>query len=198
MEGKLQTSFIPKQPLVENKAKKVPMSANLFSVIGWIIFIIAVLASLGVFAYGQYLTSSIKTKNAQLTKRLNSFDATSVDHFVQLDARLQAANTILNNHMAVSTLFTLISDNTVQSIQFTEMKYTYDDSGKLILVLTGKAPDFASVALQSDRFSSQTYLRNQVFSNLGLDLDGGVLFKYTASVDPAALQYNNDNSASVN
>lgn len=189
MEGKLQTSFIPKQPLVEKKIKGVSASAGIFSIIGWFIFLIVIAASLGVFAYEQYITKSIESKGTELSNRIKSFDTATVDHFVKLNSRLKAAATILSNHLAVSTLFDLISKSTVQSVQFTDMKYSYEDVGKLNLSLSGKAPDFASVALQSDTFSSQTYLKNQVFSNLGLDQDGGVLFKFTASVDQASLQY---------
>ena len=193
MEGKLQTSFIPKQPLVESGAKKPSAPTSIFSIIGWFIFIVAILASAGVFAYGKYIESSISSKNIELGNRVKSFDASSVDHFVQLDARLNAAASILDKHLAISTLFDLVSSNTVQSIQFTDFKYTYDESNKLTLVLGGKAPNFASVALQSDKFSAQPYFQNQVFSNLGLDQDGGVLFKFTAGIDQAVLKYKGNN-----
>lgn len=189
MEGKLQTSFIPKQPLVENRATKAPTSTGLFSIIGWFIFIVVVLASVGVYAYEQYLTKSIDSKNTDLSNRIKSFDPATVDHFVKLDARLQAAQTILNNHLAVSTLLDLIGKDTIQSVQFTDLKYNYDNGGKISLSLNGKAPDFASIALQSDTFSAQPFLHNQIFSGLGLDQDGGVLFRFTASIDPSSLQY---------
>ena len=74
MEGKLQTSFIPKQPLVESKAQKAPISAGIFSIIGWFIFILAVAASLGVFLYEQYVTKSIDSKNVELSNHIKSFD----------------------------------------------------------------------------------------------------------------------------
>lgn len=189
MDGKLQTSFIPKQPLVENGAKKASAPAGLFSIIGWFIFIVVVLASAGVFAYEQYLTKSIDSKNTELSNRIKSFDTATVDHFIKLDARLQSAQAILNNHLAVSALLDLIGKGTIQSVQYTDLKYSYDEGGKLTLALSGKAPDFASVALQSDTFSAQPYLHNQVFSGLGLDQDGGVLFKFAASVDQSSLQY---------
>jgi hypothetical protein len=189
MEGKLQTAFIPKTPLVEKGVKKTPVPVSIISVIGWFIFIIAIIASVGVFLYEQYLTKAIDSKNTELSNRVKSFDVASVDHFIQLNARLQAAADILDNHLAFSTLLSLIADNTIRSIQFTDFKYAYDDGGKITLNLSGKAPDFASVALQSDNFSSEPYLQNQVFSGLGLAQDGGVLFKFTSSVDPSALKY---------
>lgn len=189
MEGKLQTSFIPKQPLVENGAKKASGTTSIFSIIGWFIFIVVISASVGVFLYEQYLTKAIDTKNTDLSNRIKSFDTESVDHFIQLDSRLQSAALILNNHLAVSNLLDLIAENTIQSVQFTDFKYSFDDSDKISLNLSGKAPSFASVALQSDAFSAEPHLHNQVFSNLGLDQAGGVLFKFTASVDGSALKY---------
>jgi hypothetical protein len=193
MEGKLQTSFIPKTPLVESRVRKTPISRSILSIIGWFFFLAVILASAGVFAYEKYLANTIDAKNIELSNRLKSFDIASVDHFVKLNARFQAAETILNNHLTVSTLLKLIADDTVQSVQFTDLKYSYDDSGKITLALSGKAPNFASVALQSDTFSAKTYLQNQVFSNLGLAEDGGVLFKFAASVDGPALKYKNAN-----
>jgi hypothetical protein len=189
MDGKLQTSFIPKQPLVENKAKKAPASTNILSMIGWFIFILAVAASLGVFAWENFIQRSINTKNAELSNGIKNLDPSTIDHFVQLEGRLQAANTLLNNHLAISNLLKLIGDNTVESVQFSDFRFTADDGGKLTVVMSGRAPSFASVAFQSDTFSAQPYLRNQVFSNLGLDKDGGVIFKFTASVEPSTLQY---------
>lgn len=189
MEGKLQTSFIPKQPLVESGAKKTSAPMSIFSIIGWFIFVVVVVAAGGVYGYAKFIENSIASKNADLATKINSFDTKTIDHFVQLDSRLQAAETILDKHLAVSGLFDLISSNTVQSVQFNDFKYSYDDNGKLSLVLNGKAPNFASVALQSDNFSAQPYFRNQVFSNLGLDRDGGVLFKFTASIDQSVLKY---------
>ena len=193
MEGKLQTSFIPKQPLVENRTRSSPGSIGIFSIIGWFIFIVVIAASVGVFVYEQYITKNIESKNAELSQRVKNFDAATIDHFVRLDSRLQAASIILGNHLAVSTLLSLIAEYTVQSVQFTDFKYSYDDGGKIIISLSGKAPNFASVALQSDTFSTKQYLQNQVFSNLGLDQDGGVLFKFIASVDQATLRYKSTN-----
>jgi hypothetical protein len=193
MEGKLQTSFIPKQPLVETRVKKTSAPKSVFLIIGWLVFLVVILASIGVFLYEQYLTRTIDSKNTELSNKVKNFDVASVDHFVKLDARFQTATTILNSHLAVSTLLGLLSNNTIQSVQFTDLKYSYEDGGKLSLALSGRAPSFASVALQSDEFSSQSYLQNQVFSNLGLDQEGQVLFKFAASVDPSALQYKSVN-----
>jgi len=189
MEGKLQTSFIPKKSVIENKVRSNP-TTNIFTMVAWFVFIVVAAASIGVYAYEQYLTNSINTKNASLTNILTQFDTASVNHFVELDAKLKAASDIINNHLAFSALLKLIADNTLVPIQFTSLKYSYDTSSyKTSLSLSGKAPDFASVALQSDRFAGLSYFKDQSFSGVTLDESGAVLFNFSASVAPSAFKY---------
>ena len=174
---------------METKIHGAP-TTNIFSMIAWFIFVVIFVASVGVYVYEQYITKSITAKNAELTNIFTQFDVSSVDHFVQLDSKLKSAKSIIDSHLAFSTLLGLISVNTVRSIQFTDLKYAYDDVGnKVSIALNGKAPDFASVALQSDKFFSLPYFREQIFSGTSLDQAGNVLFNYSAFVDPAVLKY---------
>lgn len=194
MEGKLQTSFIPKSQLAKNKTNTTRVTFGIFGIIGWFIFLVVILGSVGVYLYEEfYLVKTIEAKNLELNEKVKNFPVDDIVAFEKLEARLQTANTLLSNHLAVSTLLNLIAENTIVSVQFTNMAYTYDDSGKLSLSLSGKAKNFESVALQSDTFSSKVYLQNQIFSGLALDQDGWVSFKFSATVDQSALKYKSVN-----
>lgn len=197
MEGKLQTSFIPKKPVVETKAHNGP-TTNIFSMIAWFIFIVALASSVGVYFYQQYLNKSLEAKNVELTNIVNNFKInTSIDHFAQLDAQLKAVNGIINRHLAFTAVLDLISDATIRSIQFTDLRYAYDDGGdKTSLSLNGKGVDFASVALQSDRLSTLTHFRDQNFSGISLDKSGNVMFNFSASIDTNVLKYKDTLNAS--
>ncbi len=188
MEGNLQTSFIPKKPLIDTKRRS--SSRNIFSIIGWFVFIIALLISAGVYAYSYYLTGTITKMNADLNQKVNSFDNSSVDQLASLDSRIETAKNILNSHTIVSKLFDLIGQSTLKSVQFKSFSYTSPESGKAaVITLNGKAPDFSSVALQSDTFSKESYLKNQIFSDLALDKDGGVNFRFTGTVNSGDFKY---------
>ena len=190
MEGKLQTSFIPKKPIVETKAHNAP-TTNIFAMIAWFIFIIIAAASVGVYVYELYISKSIDTKNAALANILRRFDTASIDHFVTLDARLRTANTVLGSHLAFTALLDLIGTNTVRSVQFTDLKYTYDNSAKTALSLTGVVPDFSSAALQADRFAGLNYFTNQSFSGISLNPNGSVNFGFDSSINTSAIRYLN-------
>ena len=188
MEGKLQTSFIPKRSVVETKPH-VSSTSSVFSVIGWFIFAATVTMGVGVYFYESYISKSIETANAKLSTIVQQFDSTSIDHFVQLDTSLQQATNLLNNHVAFSAILPLIADNTLQSVQFTSFRYGYDEGGKVSVALSGKALDFASVALQSDKFFSLDYFKSKSFSGIALNTDGSVAFNFSATVDPSVLLY---------
>ena len=189
MEGKLQTSFIPKRPIVETKIHNAP-STNIFSAIAWFVFIVVAVASVGVYFYGQYLTKSISSKNAELTNIINQFNNNSISHFSQLDAKLKAATTILDSHSAFSYLLGLIGSNTLQSVQWVNLNYSFNSSGSdTLLSLKGIAPDFTSVALQSDRLLGLTYFKNQNFGSISLNEDGSISFSYSTGVQPSSFKY---------
>ncbi len=187
MDLKLQTSFIPKKMSADSRIRKTPM--GLFTIAGWFLFIVAVLAAGGLFAFNYVTAQSIESKRAELETKAQSFPASDVQDLVRLSNRIETAKTILQGHLTLSKLFELISAQTIQSVQFTGFNYAATGN-KLSVILTGKAPDFSSVALQSDTFSRLSYLKDQIFSDLTLGPDNkSVMFKFTAAVDPSAIQY---------
>src|SRR5947209_3003537 len=107
MDGKLQTSFIPKKPLIDT-TKKRSRPIGIFSMAAWFVFIVAVAAAGGLYAYNQLLKNNIATANANLIKKVNSFDTASVDQVSALNDRIEAAKSILASHTAVSHIFDLI------------------------------------------------------------------------------------------
>lgn len=186
MDPKLQTSFIPKKNTGENRRRSIPL--GFFTIFGYIVFGLSVVAAVGLFSANFLLTRSIAAQDAELLAKVKSFDSRSVNDLIRFDTRLETAKKILASHLATSAIFSLLSQNTIQSVQFNGFTYN-NDGDKIMVTLTGKAPNFASVAIQSDTFSEVPYLRDQVFSDVTLAQDGTVAFKFVATVDPTALAY---------
>jgi hypothetical protein len=195
MEPKFQTSFIPKQSLSQvptptRKTSHSPVFA-LGTVIATVIFILAVTASALLFLYEQYLSSSIKSDQQSLAKAREAFEPALIQELTRLDQRIEAANQILDQHIAPSGLFNLLQTITLQNVQFTS--FSYDNgtasAGLVHISLTGRAKSFKSVALQSDVVGTNQYLRNAAITNLGLDQSGNVSFDLTADVDARLVSY---------
>lgn len=184
MDPKLQTSFIPKKD--SGVRRNVPI--GFFNIVGYTVFALSLILALGLYAGNHSLKNTIESKKDELNDKVKNFNVGGLEELIRFDARLNTVATLLDNHISVSKLFELLADSTAQSIQFTSFDYSRDGE-QLSVTLDGKAPDFASLAFQSDTFSSRRFLKDQVFSDVTLLPEGGVSFVFTANVDPLLVKY---------
>jgi len=85
----------------------------------------------------------------------------------------------------------LLESITLKSISFDNFSYKTDETGRVSIVMDGKASSFGSVALQSDVFSDNKFIEEPIFSNLNLDNKGNVVFNFVAFVNPQLVLYKN-------
>lgn len=194
MEGKFQTSFIPKK----NVGPQLPLgkpvrTTNFFSLIVTIVFVTVIIISIGVFAYNMYLDRTHKGVQEDLTAQLDALKAQNSDiiKLTRMDLRLKSTKSLLDQHVALTQLFQFLSDHTLSTVRYTGVRYNVID-GNLNIILSGEAKSFASLALQSDELlkdESREYVKGFTFSNYNLDPDGDVVFLLTATIDPDSMLY---------
>lgn len=191
MEPKFQSSFIPKGPIAQPGVSGVTLSRNKKSFFGFIatlIFIVAVLAAGGVFAYKIYLGRSITSMNENLELARKSLEPETINELSLLNQRILSTKDLLTKHSVISPLFDFLEASTLKNVRFTSFKYGVIE--KVIqLEMKGQARGYAAVALQSDIFNKNSSLTEQVFGDLDLDDNGNVIFTYSAKVDPALVSY---------
>jgi hypothetical protein len=195
MESRFQTSFIPKKPIepVSSEISSDRQPLGLFFSAAVFITIMTLLAAGGVFAYSQILGKEITNKQQSLQSSEKEFDPSLVTQLERLDDRIQSAGTLLSNHIGFSTFFTLLQNDTLKTIQYTNFQYTYAGPNKVSVTLSGVAQDYASVARQSEIFSDATYthgyIQSPIFSDLNIDQSGNVVFSLTALISPDLISY---------
>jgi hypothetical protein len=108
-----------------------------------------------------------------------------------LDRRLNATVSILDEHIAVSPIFSLIEKSTLSTVQFTKFDYEMpsDATGDVKVTLTGIAPGYEAIALQNDAYASEKTIKNPKFSNLELDQRGRITFDVEFYVERGELAY---------
>ena len=75
MNPKVQTSFIPKSPVASvSFSHSTSGRINIFLVVAVIIFIVSIVAALGVFIYQRSLVSSISDMSTRLAKARDEFE----------------------------------------------------------------------------------------------------------------------------
>ena len=189
MEPRFQKTFIPKETFGPAVARKRVAGSGILAVLAFVVFLTTVALSVGAFLYTQYLKSSLERKEASLTRAREAFDPQLIEELTRLNDRLKLAKQVLGTHVAPSQLFDLLEKGTLESVRFSDLRYTVLDNGQITVFMSGVGRTFNAVALQSDIFGKTPYIKDPIFSDLSLDDKGNVEFDFNAVLDPTLLTY---------
>lgn len=209
MDPKLQASFIPKRPLIEGGPSLLSSrsgNVNIFFFITVALFVISLLIAGGLFALNFYENSQISKAISTLADIPKKYPYQQMLDLTRLDNRIETTKTILKRHLAVSSVFNVLSQATIKNVQFTDFKY--DDTAGVknplaapTFSLNGIAKSYNSVAFQSDIMRQNANFKNPIFTNLHLDDKGNVGFSIDGSFDPSVTLYSStlaQNTTTVN
>lgn len=190
MVDAINTSFIPKKTVSSNK-KGEAKSVDLILLLSVLVFAVAIVASVGVFIYKNYLDNKIGESKIMLEREKNNFDITSIEKLSRLDQRLMVAEELLNNHVDLIPFFQLLQENTLKNVQFETFNFSANGEGVEVL-MKGVARSYSTVALQSDVFGEIPHIHNPIFSDLDVNNKGDITFNFSASIDGNFLLYKNN------
>jgi len=191
MEPKFQTSFIPKKPIISEPGSRVAVShsINIFSAIATIIFVLTILTSGGVFIYKNILESQILLSDKSLNAAREAFHPEKIQELIDADSRIMATKRLLEKHVAVSELLTLLQSLTVKRMRFTSLSYINKNTGLPTLSIDGEAATYNALAEQKDIFGQNEFIKNPQFSNFSLMDNGAVSVKFFTTLDPKLVSY---------
>ncbi len=195
MDPQVSTSFIPKKPLTGERPRA--SGFGFIVLIAILLFIASGAAAGGVFVYGKVLEGQLTSKKNQLEQAQSAYDPGVIEDLVRLDARMNQGRGLLSKHIAPSSIFMLLAEQTLEDVQFTSFSYTINEAGGAEIEMKGRAKDFSTVALQSDQFGSNKMLREIVFSGIAIGDTGGVSFNVSAVIDNPNLLYSKHLNQSI-
>lgn len=185
-----KSSFIPQKSLTPIQKRKGP-SVGLFFIIAVIIFVVSIVSSIGVISYKKVLEKSLDSKAISLERAREAFDPNLIKEFSRLNQRIELSASLLNNHISITPLFALLEELTLKNVKFNTFEFSVRDSGQIELTMDGQAANYATVVLQSDVFSENRFLKNQIFSNINLDNSGNIGFSFNTRVDSDLVSFKN-------
>jgi len=189
MDNKFQPSFIPKGPVVGNSLRDADMSGGITYILAEIIFGFTIIACIGLFGYEKLLQAQIQKMSGDLQAATETVQPELIRDLSRASSRFQSAKLIINNHVTVSRLFSLLESLTLQTVRFNDFSYSADQKGALTIMMSGEARSYASVALQSDIFLNDKSFISPQFSNLDLNQKGNVTFSFKSKIDPGVVSY---------
>lgn len=205
----MQTSFIPKKPIVATPEESRGIS--LFLLLAIIIFIVSIAMAGGVFLWKDSLVKKIAADKVALEAEKDSYEEKTIDALIRLDDRLKVSEDLLGRHLAVSPVFLMLEKNTLQKVRLRTLKFTYGSNGKGQIDLTGVAQNYSSLgslnqgyeilSKQSDAFGEEklrTLISQPVITDFSPTVDGNVQFSFSAIVNPDLVSYEKSFNSGVN
>jgi hypothetical protein len=202
METKFQTSFIPKKSVASiggvGVAKATPRrSSSLFMILAVMIFIISLGAVGGMYLWKEYLVSKQENYKKQLVQKEKQFDSNLIQQLKRENVKIDLAKQLLDKHLAVSSIFSIISQFTIRDVRFLSMDVSApnDQSSDLKFDMDGYGTSLQAVAFQSDvlgqleQYGLRDIVKNPIMSDPSLDASGAVSFGFTATINPNSLSY---------
>lgn len=197
MDPLVKSSFIPKTPLTDTSRTVQKKGFGVFASTIIFLFIATVLC----YGYVYIQTKKVVAQKAEYTMRIEKarkeIGTDFVGDMVALQKKISSVKKLLENHVAVSPIFFAIQDTTVQKVQYTDFSYTFGKGGgvegtptMVAVTMSGVAPDYKTIALQTDAFSQSSFIQDPIISDIKNDeLTKTVSFKLEFKVDPQDVSY---------
>ena len=159
-----------------NKAevKKVEPN-NPFVSFGYILFVICVLTSSGIFFYDRVLDQKATVAVEEVKKYNESLKKLPLTDIHALLDKLVAVNDIAHHHTIVTSTLRFIETITNKDVYWRSLDYRLDDKGKVTLILSGSTQYLSTVIQQVDEFQDTKYA--EYISNV--DISGVTIAKKT-------------------
>src|SRR3989344_3827278 len=161
MEQNFQTSFIPKKPMIQERAPAA-RSVGLFTILPIFLLFTALLATAGLYFYRGVLRKNIDDMENTLNLAKNRFEPARITELQVLDKRLRASTEILGKHIVATPVFQALSAITMKTVRYTDFSYSFEDQSsavntntmladpRVLIKMSGVAVGYRSIALQSD------------------------------------------------
>jgi len=182
MPQKVPTSFVPKQPVRTVRRPQARGPLSILAVAALVLVGAAIVLAGLAFGYEFYLKQNKEEKTQELKVLQDSVEPQAVEELARLSQRLVISRELLNNHVAVSAIFSMLERDTVQNVSFDDFEIQTAPSGDVEVTMEGLAASFNALAYQSVVFRDNPFLRNQIFDDITVTDEGDVSFSFTGIV----------------
>ena len=202
-------SFIPKQGESGSSSTRHYAGGKQLNLVAFLTFVLAFAVCAGLFFYKKQAQSKQAKAEQELIQARQAFEPELINELDKLAKTINTAETLVNEHTALTPLFPLIEETTLKSVQFSSMEVSIsnestqtpnegNENGEsssepslATVSLTGTGPGYASVALQLSEIVDHDQLLNPVLSEYSLTEEEKVDFSIEFSVPQSELRYVN-------
>lgn len=179
----IPTSFVPKQPVTNHAHRSRDAHGPLY--FGAIFLVATSIVGAGItFGYKTYIETVRDSKKAKLEIAERNINPTAVEDFIRLRNRIQAASTLLDQHVVNSQFFDVLESLTLQNVRFQSLILSVGADRTAKIEMRGLARSFNALAAESAAFAGEKRIKRAIFSSITADKNGVVSFSLRAELDP--------------
>jgi len=197
MAQEFQTSFIPTGKQTSTPSSMIPGGGGRpkKDILGTVLFLVTLVIFIGTALYTGYsvwyekkLVTQIDALKQELALIKESIVDGEIGTIEKMNNRLKQSSGLLSSHIAPILLFTMLEDETLPTVTFTNFLFEANDQNYQVTA-AGKAANFESIVYQSDVFGENSALRDVLFSNLQRTPEGDVTFSFSTFITPESVAY---------
>ena len=183
----IPTSFVPKQPVQTSAPRPKATGSNIFLIISFFLLGVAVVGSVAVFGYQQYLKGVIADKEMELAAAEERINFEAVEEFIRMRDRFSAGQELLDKHIALSQFLSVLENTTIANVRFSGMSFFLADDGTPSVEMVGVARNFNALAAQSNALSSDPRIKSAIFSGITVNPNNSVAFQLSAELSESLI-----------
>jgi len=186
MDKEFKTTFIPKKNLSGVKpqeSKKSKARRSLFGIIALLLFVTALVSTVGVFLYKARVVAVINSRIDSINRAEKAFEPAAILELKKLDIRLRAGTTLLSQHVEVSDFLESLAESTLPDVSFNTFGFQHSPEASEVS-MSGEARGYLQIAQQSDIFEENDYIQNHIFSDFARTETGRITFSLQFTLNP--------------
>lgn len=166
-------SFIPKRGPAKVKAKEISRQVYIFTYISYILMFATLLATGGVFLYGQYVDQQLNDEIASLNAEISSFSEADMARVTDFDERLQQASGRLDTSVSIAALMEAIEAATIDTVQLLNLSVSREFDSHYTLNGTVQTDSFDSTIFQREVFEQDSSIEAVRISSVQTSTETG-------------------------
>jgi len=170
MPKQSSSSFIPRKRGAQTSSSETSRflkgKENIFLVSAALVLLLVVTVWAGIELYQRYVEQQVAQKKEQFEASRQTLRNEGLDNIIRLSQRLDAADTVIERHIAPSIIFQRLEELTVAGLRYTSFEMEGDPLSGMVISLSGEAHNYATVIAQSNRFQRSVFIGSPTFRNI--------------------------------
>ena len=181
-----QPSFIPKKPTSAKRQIKI----NAFSLTGYIILLLTIVAIGAVYGFNYWLTQNITERVTQLGTAKEVFPDEEFERYKQISARADESGglELIKKNLSSVQIFSIVRDLTPVNVRYSDFSYSGAPGADGELSMRVETDSFGAAAFQLLQYQESEIVNSVELSDLGL-IDDGVRFDLQARIASGELTF---------